>query len=91
MNTIEKRYLKNEVEMQLKALRKISIWKTIAIAVSTLGVAITYAGVSGTPHSLFLGILGAAVIIIGAGAALVLNLGLKNGRRNVEKMLHALK
>ncbi len=90
MDTIEKRRLKTEIEMQSVALRKINIWKIIAIAVSTFGVAITYAGFAGTSRNLFIGVLGIVIIFIGLFSALIFNLGLKNGRKNVEKMINIL-
>lgn len=90
MNVVEKKRLSKEAEMQIRALRRISLWKTIAIAFSTLGVALTYAGLAGRNQSIFLGILGIILIIVSACCAIVLNLGLKNGRRNVEKILDVL-
>ncbi len=90
MNAIERRNLSKEAEMQLKALQKIKKWKNYAIAASTIGVAVTYAGLAGTSRSLFLGILGVIIILAGSGCAMILNLGIKNGKRNVEKMLAAL-
>ena len=90
MNTTEKIRLSNETHMQLKALKKIEVWKNIAVALSTLGVALTYAGMAGNSHNLFLGIPGVIIILAGLISALILNLGLKNGRRNVKKMLRIL-
>lgn len=90
MNVIDKRKLSKEAEMQIEALKKINRWKLIAIAVSTLGVAAAYAGLAGIVQSLFLGVLGVGITVVAAAAALVFNLGLKNGRRNVEKILNAL-
>lgn len=45
MNDIE---LSKEAKMQIKALKKISQWKTFIFGISIIGVAITYAGLSGT-------------------------------------------
>ena len=90
MNTTEKIRLSNETHMQLKALKKIEVWKNIAVALSTLGVALTYAGMAGNSRNLFLGIPGVIIILAGLISALILNLGLKNGRRNVKKMLRIL-
>lgn len=90
MNFIYKRKLSKEAEMQIKALKKINRWKIIALAVSTLGVAAAYAGFGGIIQSLFLGVLGVIITVTAAAAALIFNLGLKNGRRNVEKMLNIL-
>lgn len=90
MNALEKETLAIEAKMQMTALKKINVWKKIAMIISAIGVAVAYAGMSGTPSHLFLGILGIFLIIMGFVAAAVLNLGLKNGRRNVEKMILAM-
>ena len=90
MNAVEKETISKEAEMQIKALKTINIWKTIAIAVSTLGVAAAYAGMAGTSRNLFLGIPGVIIMLVGLAGALIMNLGLKNGRRNVERMLNIL-
>lgn len=47
MNTAERNRLSKEAEMQLAALKRISHWKTIALAISTIGVAGAYAGFAG--------------------------------------------
>ncbi len=90
MNAREKENIAIEAQKQIEALRKIDIWKNIAVLVSTLGVAAAYAGLAGTSRNLFLGIPGVIIILFGAGSALLLNLGLRNGRRNVAKMLDVL-
>lgn len=90
MNAVEKVALLQETEMQMKALHTISIWKNIAIAVSTLGIAVLYAGIAGESNSIFLSILGVMLILGGLISGLLLNLGLRNGRKNVEKMLNLL-
>ncbi len=89
MNTIEKKKLLNEAQMQMSALKRISIWRTIAIAISTLGVAITYAATATSKNILF-SILGIIIILTSLVIAIILNLGLKNGRKNVEKILNIL-
>lgn len=90
MNVLEKDSLLTEAKMQIKALKKINEWKRLAIIVSTIGVVIAYAGIAGTPSHLFLGILGIFITLAGAALAVITNLGLKNGRRNVEKMIHII-
>lgn len=90
MNAAEKRRLSKEAEMQMAALKRINRWKIIALAVSAVGMGMTYAGFWGTKQNLFLGIPGIAVILIATCCAVILNLGLKNGRRNVEKILDAI-
>ncbi|OUQ67836.1 hypothetical protein B5E53_07495 [Eubacterium sp. An11] len=90
MNALEKRNLTTEAKMQTEALKKINRWKMIAMAISTLGVALAYAGFAGLIQTPLLGVLGVAVTVISVAAALIFNLGLKNGRRNVKKMLQIL-
>ena len=90
MNAVEKNRLSQEARMQMNALRQIGRWKTTALAVSAVGVALTYAGCAGGQGNLFLGISGIILIALGAGSAAVFNLGLRNGKRNVEKMLNLL-
>lgn len=88
MNAIEKKRMMREAELQMEALKKINVWKLIAIAFSTIGVAVTYAGLAGQSRHIFLGILGIVIILVSMLAALLLNLGLRNGRKNVEKILN---
>ncbi len=90
MNALEKENLIIEANMQMTALHKINGWRKLAMTASGIGMAVAYAGLSGTPSHLFPGILGIVIMIAGFGAAAVCNLGLKNGRRNVEKMIHVV-
>ena len=52
MNVNEKNKIIREAQQQTAALKKISRWKMIAMAVSTLGVALAYAGFAGFIHIL---------------------------------------
>ena len=90
MSNAEKKRLSQEAAMQTKALRRINLWKNIAIAISALGVGLLYAGLSGMDRNLFFIIPGITIMVIGVISALVLNLGLKNGRRNVQAILNAI-
>lgn len=90
MNAAEKRRLSEEANLQIAALKRINRWKITSFVISAAGVAFTYAGFWGTPRNLFCGIGGIAAIVAGSVCVIVLNLGLKNGRRNVEKMLDVL-
>lgn len=85
MDATEKNFLTNEVSMQCKAIKKIKKWASAATLVSTIGVVVTYTAFAGEIHYIFPGILGIAAIILGAAGSLVLNLGIKNGKRNVKK------
>lgn len=90
MNANEKEILSKEAGMQIVALKKIRVWRTVAIALSTLGVAVVYANMACESGNLACSILGISLIVISIVCAAVLNLGLKNGRRNVEKILNIL-
>lgn len=90
MNALEKQSLLAEAKMQMKALNRINGWKRLAIIVSMVGGAIAYAGITGTPSNLFSGILGIVLTLAGAAAAVATGQGLKNGRRNVEKIIHVI-
>lgn len=90
MNAMERNSLSREAGLQMKALNRINRWKKTALSLSAVGAAFAYAGFAGIQRNLFLGIPGIVLIAAGFGSAAVCNLGLKNGRRNVEKMLNLL-
>ncbi len=90
MNAEKRRFLSREAKMQRQALHKISLWKNITAAVSTLGIAMLYAGAEGPDKNLFLCILGFSVMAVSLICGLILNLGLRNGRRNIEKIIAVL-
>ncbi len=90
MNAMERNRLSQEAGLQIKALKQINRWKLTALLVSAVGAACAYGGFAGIQKHLFLGIPGIVLILAGFGSAAVCNLGLKNGRRNVEKMLNIL-
>lgn len=90
MNVAERDRLSQEAGLQVRALAQINRWKITALFISALGVAFAYAGFAGMQRKLFLAIPGILLILAGFGSAAVFNLGLKNGRRNVEKILNIL-
>ena len=90
MNVITGKAIKKEAEMQIKALKQIKSWIKIAIFISALGVAAAYAGFSGETNNFLLGIPGIFLMSLGILLAAVMNLGVKNGKRNVERMLDLL-
>lgn len=90
MNAVERNLLSQEARLQMKALDRINRWKMVALFVSAVGVALVYAGFAGLQKNFFIGIPGILLIFAGFVSAAVFNLGLKNGRRNVEKMLNIL-
>ncbi|MCI9536455.1 MAG: hypothetical protein HFG53_16935 [Lachnospiraceae bacterium] len=90
MKAAEKNRLSREAALQMKALGQIERWKKTALALSAVGVAFLYAGIGGQKENIFFSILGISLLFAGVGSAAVLNLGLRNGKRNVEKILNQL-
>lgn len=90
MNIQERNRLSREAALQTKALERIDRWRKMALALSAIGVAFIYAGFAGKMENLYFGILGVFLILAGAGSAAVFNLGIRNGKRNVEKILNLL-
>ena len=74
--------------MQTEALKKISIWRNCALAVSALGIFLAYRGFS-VRNDIVMGIAGAVLMIISIIIAGTINRGLQNGRRNVQRILDA--
>lgn len=87
MNAEKKVILSQEAKLQKQALKRIATWKNIAIAVSTIGFALLYAGAAGAEQNTILCVLGVIILAVSLFCGLILNLGLKNGRRNVEKIM----
>ncbi len=90
MKAAEKNRLSREAALQMKALGQIERWKKTALALSAIGVAFLYAGFGGQEKNIFFSILGISLLFAVVGSAAVLNLGLRNGKRNVEKILNRL-
>lgn len=87
-NKMSKESLLKEADLQNKALKIIQKWLYIAIAISTMGAAITYYGFRGEQKVML--VFGIIIIVIGTLAAMIINFGMRNGRRNVERILRAI-
>lgn len=90
MSGLERKNMAEEARMQTAALKTIGTWRTAALALSAAGAAIAYAGLGGAVRSFPLGAFGVVACAAGFGAALVFNLGIRNGKKNVEKILRIL-
>lgn len=90
MNARERAVMRDEAEKQTRALKRIGRWRSMAVGLSAVGVVLAYMGFAAADRNLLLGIPGIALLLVGAACAVVLNQGLRNGRRNVEKMLGIL-
>lgn len=89
MKTLNRKELIVEAEMQSKALKTISKWRAAALLIASIGVLVAYFGFTASPLNLFCGILGVVILLAGAFCAVTLNVGIHNGRENVEKLLDA--
>lgn len=90
MDRKKKEFLKIEAERQLKAIKMIGRWRTVALALSAAGVVVTYFGFTGDNSSLFMKICGIILIVLGFIGAAVYNLGIKNGKNNVSKIIREI-
>ena len=89
MKELTKAQLLDEAKAQTNALKTIKRWLMYAIGVSTMGAALIYAGFAGAAKHTALGVTGIILTILSVTAAIVINLGLKKGGRNVERILKA--
>ncbi len=89
MAQMSKKELLEEAKKQSEALERISKWRTYAMVVSAIGVAVAYMGFTGNFYPVLVGAAGVALILAGVAFAVICNLGIRAGRDNVEKMLNA--
>lgn len=90
MSAREREKLVREIEMQMFAIKRINLWRIIAVCISAIGMMGVYFGFAGASKSIVIGILGISFVLIGFAAALTFGLGIKNGNANVKKMMTAL-
>lgn len=91
MERNQKRELLREAEMQMKALKTIRKWLAIAIGISTVGGAMAYWGFAGAVTHVIVGSLGIFLAAVSLLCALVINYGMRNGQRNVQRILELAK
>ena len=81
--------LMQEAKRQSEALKMIGRWRTIGFVVAAVGAVLLYNGLTGAGRSIPLIVLGTVVVAVGMAAAILCDMGIRNGRRNVEKILDA--
>lgn len=86
MSNKEKNKMLNEAHMQTKALKKLEKWLRNSIAFSTVSFVIAYWGVQGENIRFTLGIISSIFTLLSVISAIIINLGIRNGKRNVEKI-----
>ena len=90
MNKIERNNLIIEAKRQSEALKRISRWRAMAVLMSAIGIVFTWMGFGRGLISVPFCVIGILMILTGTVLAVIFNLGIKNGRTNVEKILDAV-
>lgn len=89
MNNAKKKLLLDEAEKQTKAINNLKKWLRHSIGLSTITMVIAYFGIKGNGIIFTLGVIGIILTVICLAAAFLINLGIRNGKNNIEKILFA--
>ena len=81
--------LMQEAKRQSRAPKMISRWRTIGFVAAAVGAVLLYSGLTGAGRSIPLIAFGTVIVAAGMAAAILCDMGIRNGRRNVEKILDA--
>ncbi len=81
--------LLDEASKQMKALKTIGHWRSIAVMISAIGIMLTYTGFASRPVNIIAAVPGIILLILSALSAMVMTIGIRSGRMNVEKILAA--
>ena len=87
MSYQKKMQMLDEANKQTKALSKLGKWLKNIKMISTIFFIISYWGLTGSDLRFVFGVMGLISTIVCIIFAIVVNLGIKNGKRNVEKIL----
>ena len=90
MKAEEKKQMMYEAEMQNKMLLNLSKWFRNAMILSSIGVVIAYYGLTGSGAKFAFGIFGILFTVICFIACILINLGIRNGRKNVTHILELI-
>ncbi len=85
----KKKALLLEAQQQKDALKRLFAWLRNAMLLSSCAAVLAWWGLNGTGLRLACGIAGILIAVLSAGCAAIIGLGLRNGRRNVERILAA--
>ncbi|MFL0252037.1 hypothetical protein ACJDT4_16575 [Clostridium neuense] len=91
MKSEEKKQMVYEAEGQSKLLKNLAKWSRNAMGLSSIGVVIAYYGLSHSGMKFAFGVFGVIFTVICFIACLLINLAIRNGRRNVNHILEKLK
>ncbi|WP_196594050.1 hypothetical protein [Pectinatus sottacetonis] len=87
MNLLEKNNLDFEAGMQLKMIGNLVKWFRFLIALSAVGVVLIWWGISKNEIHIIAELSGMLFIFISIASACVVAKGIRNGRKNVAKIL----
>ncbi|WP_234122264.1 hypothetical protein [Clostridium hydrogenum] len=91
MKDEEKKQIMHEAEMQSKLLKNLSKWSRNVMVLSSIGIVLAYYGLSRSGVKFTFGIFGAVFAAVCAIVFFLINLGIRNGKRNVNDMLKLIK
>lgn len=81
--------LLREAQQQKDALERLARWMRNAMLLSSCAAVLAWWGLTGSGLRLACGVTGVALALTGAICAAVIGLGIRNGRRNVRRILRA--
>lgn len=87
MNKAQKSKLILEADLQTKEINKLKIWLKNSITVSTIGFVIALFGMQ---KSNWWFVIGSIATVLSVIVAIIINMGIKNGKLNVEKILRLI-
>jgi uncharacterized membrane protein YidH (DUF202 family) len=87
MRDEEKKQMFYEAEKQSVLLKNLSKWSRNSMGLSSVGVVIAYYGLSHSGMKFTFGVFGVLFTVICALACLLINLAIRNGRKNVNNIL----
>lgn len=87
---LTKRQALDEARRQKEALARIGAWRRNLFLCASLFLVLAVYGLRGSGALFALGVCGAALTIASVLSMLVVNLSIRNGRRNVERILESI-
>ena len=90
MTKAEKEAWLKEAQMQMQAITRLEKYNMACLAMAGLGAALCYFSINSAHRNPLYIVLSLLLAIAGALCSMILNLGIRNGKRNVEKILNAV-
>jgi hypothetical protein len=87
MNKKDKKRLIYEAEKQTQEVKNLKRWIRKSIGLSSITMIIAYFGIKSSGLLTTFGIIGIVLTIIFVIAAIFINMGIKNGQKNIKKIL----